>query len=253
MVNKPKTSIIIQARVGSKRFPRKALLKISGKTIFELVVERVKRVRGIDKIILATSVAKENNELVAAAGALGIDYFQGSEENVLDRIHKASAHFNSDIIIRVTCDNPMIDPDLVQKGLKIFYKGKYDILSNVRVMSYPYGLNFEIFTKEALEYSWHKHKAEMDEEKKSWDTFIDVTEYIFKNSKFKKYDFVSPENLAHIRVTLDYPEDYIVIKTIHEALYAKNNKFGLKDIISYLSANPDLLAVNKKYNEYAKA
>ncbi len=242
-----KIQIFLQARMGSTRVPGKVLLKICGKTIVELIVERLRTVKNIDKIILLTSTSRENAQLVDVAKRLNIGYFQGSEENILDRFYQASLKFKPDAIIRVTGDCPLIDSDLINKGLTVFNKDNYDIVSNARIRSFPDGMDFEIFKRSTIAESWQeqfnkfKNRIEFDK------TFCSPTKYILESKKFKNKDVVNRNNLSDIRLTMDYKEDYEVIKAIYEALYKKNKIFKLDKILNFINNNPRLLDLNRKY------
>jgi len=219
----------------SKRLPNKALLKILGKSIIELMCERLRRIKNLDEIVLVTGPLKKNEELVEEAKKIGIPYFCQSEENVLERFYEASKKFKPNIIIRVTADCPLIDPDLIAKGLRVFLKGGYDIVGNTRVRTYPDGMDFEVFSSKALDIARRE------------TTSVHPTKYMLEGPKFKVKDIVLSPNLSHIRLTLDYKEDFTVIKTIYEHLYPKNPAFSLKDILDFLVANPNLLKINKKH------
>ena len=234
--------------MGSTRLPEKVLLKISKKSVIELVVERLKKVKDIDKIILVTTKRKLDHQLIEQARKLKIDYFQGSEENILDRLYQASLKFRPDNIIRVTGDCSLIDFNLINKGLEIFKKGNYDILSNIRIRTFPDGLDFEIFKSRALEISWHDNFVKFKKNKKKFDkTFINPVTYLLEKKKFKNKDLINNENLSWIRLTLDYKEDFELIKKIYENLYKKNKYFGLNEILKFLKNNPSLCDLNKKY------
>lgn len=244
------THIFIQARLGSKRLPSKALRKICNKTIIELMVERLRRVQNIQKIILVTGHEKDNSLLVEEARRLKIDYFCGSEENILDRFYKAQNFFKSDVIIRVMADSPLIDHELINEGLDTFFKlqSKIDILSIDRVKSYPHGLNFQIFTSEALKKSWEEHFKKFNDLKKFDQEFISPAMYMLVKKQFKNYDLIGKTDYSSIRLTLDYPEDFEVVKNIFEKIYPRKPNFVLKDILEVLDNNPKLLKINEKYH-----
>ena len=119
-MNKP--SIIIEARTSSRRLPKKTLMKICGLSTIELMIERVKRVKNINKIILATTNKKCDIELVEIAKKQGIDFFCGSENDVLSRVLKAAQKFSVDLIISLQGDSVLIDPKCVDEALSFFFK-----------------------------------------------------------------------------------------------------------------------------------
>lgn len=242
-----KNHIFVQGRMGSTRLPSKILMKICNKTIIEIITERLKKVDGIDKIVLLTGPETENKLLIEEASRIDLDYFCGSKENLLDRFYQAGQKFNSNNIIRVTADCPLIDFNLINKGLEIFTRDNYDILSVGRIPSFPHGLDFEIFTHNALSVAWKKTIEEFDNSQQFVDTFICPSEYILKSSNFKKYDLVNSKDMSSIRITLDYLEDFELISKIYETLYYKKQDFVLDDIINLLEKNSSMLSINKKY------
>lgn len=241
-----KTQIFVQARMGATRLPGKVLLKLGGKSMISILVERLRRVKNIDKIILATSLNKENDPLLKEAKKLGIECFRGSEENVMDRFYQASFKFNPDNIIRITADCPLIDPDLINKGIDIFEKNNYDALSNVKVRTYPDGMDFEIFKAKLLEDSWKENLDKFGKEK-FFKAELPPTDHFLARNSIKHKDFVNNEDLSRIRLTLDYKEDFLVIKKIYESLIKKNKFFGLLEILKFLKDNPSLGKLNEKY------
>ncbi len=242
-----KNHFYIQARLGSKRLPRKVLKKIQDKTIFEIILERLSFIKNKNEIFLLTGEEEENTELIDEAKRLSIEYFSGSENNVLDRFKQASDIFQSDTITRITADCPLIDFEIIENGLKIFNSEKLDILSNNKIKTFPHGLDFEVFKKSALDKAWKNTYNEFLDKQVFFSTFIPPTKYMLEEEKFIHYNLKNEEDASHIRITLDYPEDFLVIKSIFDGLYPQNHKFVLKDIIEYVNKNPKILEINKKY------
>ena len=123
---KKKVICIVQARKNSIRLPYKVLIKIKNKSILEILLLRLKKSKGINQIILATSNKNENKELAKIAKKINTKIFYGSENNVLDRYYKCSKKYNGEIIVRVTGDCPLVDARLVDKMISFFEKNKYD-------------------------------------------------------------------------------------------------------------------------------
>ena len=117
-------------------------------------MQRLENVKNIDKIILVTGPLEKNKSLVDEARRLKLEYFCGNEENVLDRMYKASQKYNPDNIIRITADCPLVDFNIINNGLEIFLKNNYDMLTIGRKRTFPHGYDFEIFKKNALKVSW---------------------------------------------------------------------------------------------------
>ncbi len=242
-----KNHVYLQARVFSERLPSKVLKKICGKTIIELIVERVQKIEKIDKIILVTGSEQQNKQLIEKFQKLNLDYFCGNEINVLDRFYNASNHFNSDNIIRITCDNPLVDYRIINQGLKIFLKKDVDILSNDRIPTFPYGLNFEIFKKSILHQSWKEMKENFSNEKDFFSKPLSPVLHMLQSNEFKNYDFLNDDDLSHIRLTIDYPDDFKLVSKIFEHFYKTNTDFGLDEIISFFNKQPDLALINKNH------
>jgi spore coat polysaccharide biosynthesis protein SpsF len=238
--------VFLQARINSKRLSKKVLKKICGKSILELIIERLSQIDDIDNIILVTGTKEHNKSLIVEAKRLNLDYFCGSEENILDRFFKASQKYNPDNIIRITADNPIIDLNLLANGIKIFNEANYDILT-IDNQSFPKGLNFEIFSKNILQEIWENTKTKLNDNEIFNLTFISPCNQMLSNNYFKKYFLKNTDNHMNLRLTMDYEEDFIFLKKLYENLYPNNKNFGLSDIITLLKDNPSLLKINEKF------
>lgn len=237
-----KVVCLVQARVGSTRLPGKILKEICGKTILHHEIDRLKKCKEIDEIVIATTDKEDDDKIVNEAKKLSVKYFRGSENDVLSRFYYAAKENNADIVVRVTSDCPCIDFEILDKML-IYFKEKYkekqvDYLSNTIKRTYPRGYDIEIFTFSALEKSYINAKKEYEREH--------VTPYIYdKTNNFLKLSFENKEDYSKYRVTLDTIEDFIVIKNIFENLYYKNPYFKLNDVVQYLNNNLHIVDINK--------
>lgn len=237
-----KVVCLVQARVGSTRLPGKILKEICGKTILHHEIDRLKKCKEIDEIVIATTDKEDDDKIVNEAKKLSVKYFRGSENDVLSRFYYSAKENNADIIVRVTSDCPCIDFEILDKML-IYFKDKYkekqvDYLSNTIKRTYPRGYDIEIFTFSALEKSYINAEKEYEREH--------VTPYIYdKTNNFLKLSFENKEDYSKYRVTLDTIEDFIVIKNIFENLYYKNPYFKLNDVVQYLNNNLHIVDINK--------
>jgi spore coat polysaccharide biosynthesis protein SpsF len=232
--------IICQARFNSVRLPGKVLLKILNKTLLWYLIERLKLVKTPNKIIIATASSKSNQPIINFAKENGIDYFVGSEDDVLDRYYKTAKYFEGEIIVRITGDCPLMDPSIIDRGLEIYLNGDYDYVSNVDPPTFPDGFDVEIFSFEALEKAWKESKMKSQREH--------VTPYIRENKeKFTQKNFKNNKNLENIRLTVDTKEDFILISKVIENFHNSWNYFNLEDVIMFLKKNPDLLRINAQY------
>ena len=204
---------IIFARTSSTRLPSKILKKIQNRTILEHIIERIKK-SNLEKIILATTENKIDDELVAIAKNNNIEYFRGSENDVLDRCYRAAKMFSIDPVVRITGDDPIKDPSIIDQAIKIYNKStpKFDLVCNTLNPTFPEGLDVELFSFNALEIVWQNAKNQDDREH--------VTKYIYEHSReFKIFNFENTKNLSNIRLTLDTEEDFELIKSIYDALF----------------------------------
>ena len=229
-----KAGVIIQARLGSQRLPGKILLKVCGKSFLELLIERLK---GLE-VIVATTTLEQDQPIVDLCLSLGIPYFRGSEEDVLDRTYRAAKENGLKTIVRVTSDCPLMDVNLIEEYLKLFDEEDVDYLANIIDRTFPRGMDIEIFTFKALEAAWKEAEDPYDREH--------VTPYIRRHSgRFKQYSVKQKENLSDIRLTLDTPDDLRLLKAIFEELYPNNPNFNLSTILQLLQQHPDWVEWNQ--------
>ncbi len=149
-----KTVAIIQARIGSTRLPGKVMAHISGKPMLWHVVQRTRRAKALDEVMVATSVKSKDDTVTEFCDKSAIDCFRGSEEDVLDRYYQAAKQFPDSIIVRITADCPFVDPGVADKVIGLYQEGNYDYVSNIFPRTYPDGLDVEAFSLAALERAW---------------------------------------------------------------------------------------------------
>jgi spore coat polysaccharide biosynthesis protein SpsF len=245
--NKMTVGIILQARMGSTRLPGKVMLKVLGKPLLELQIERLKRIPQINRIIVATSTKEEEKPIVNLVKSLkGVDLFKGSEKNVLDRFYRAASFFKLDVILRLTSDCPIIDPQVVHKVLTKFLTSseKIDYASNVFPRTYPRGLDTEVFSFRALEFAHREATLESEREH--------VTPFIWSNPvRFPRENVYNAEDLSHFRWTVDTPEDFELIERIYMSLYRSNPLFNLEDCVRLLKEHPEWEKINSHIEQKA--
>jgi spore coat polysaccharide biosynthesis protein SpsF (cytidylyltransferase family) len=217
VIKKNKVLAIIQARYDSTRFPGKVLKKINNKPILEIIIKRLSRCQNISKIIVACSNNKNDIKIINLCKKLKIDFFIGSEHDVLERFYKASIKFKGLNILRITADCPLIDYVIVDKIINNFFLDKYDYASNVNPPTFPDGLDAEIFTFEVLKKTYKTAQTQVDREH--------IRPFILNSKKFKKFNLKNNEDYFFLRLTMDEPEDFKVIKNIINNF--KNNLFFL--------------------------
>lgn len=233
--NDNKVLAIVQARYLASRLPGKVLKKINNKTILEILINRLSKSKKISKIVIACSSNKMDTEIIKIAKKIKIDYFIGSEKNVLKRYYFAARKYNFKNIVRVTADCPLIDSEIVDLVIKNYFEKKVDYASNALPPSYPDGLDVEVFNFKSLHKAYKNAKSEFDKEH--------VNPYMKRDKNIKKFNLKNEEDLSWLRVTLDEESDFILIKQI---LQNFRNKpfFKLKDLMKYYNKNKKLFLVN---------
>lgn len=230
---------IIQARMGSSRFPGKTLKQLLGYTLLEWVVRRTKSATLINDVIVATTENSEDDEIDAWCLQRNICCVRGSQEDVLSRYHKAALKHHADIIVRVTADDPLKSPELIDDSIRMLLESKADYCSNTITPTYPEGLDIEVFTFEALKKAYIEANLLSEREH--------VTPYIWKNTnKFKVIEFCYSHDLSSWRWTIDRPED---LESIEEILYKVGGDINIshENLINTLLINEQIrnLCINK--------
>lgn len=233
-----KITIIIQARSDSKRFPRKVLSIIKGKTLLWHVINRVKQMK-YDEIVVATTTRTIDNKIAEISRNSKVKCFRGKAHDVLDRFFKAAERYDSDIIVRITADCPLIDPVESNKVINKFLRGKYDYVTTDD-KTYPKGLDTECFSFNVLKKTWKNAKLKSEREH--------VTSYIWKNpDKFKIYK-VRNDKCIRQRWVVDYKDDLVFVKKIYERLYKNDSVFLMPDVLHVIRKEPQLLRLNQHHN-----
>ena len=234
-----KIGCIIQARMGSTRLPGKVLMQINNKPMLHYLIKQLEFSKEINEIVIATTTLKEDLEIVKFAKKNNIRFFIGSDDDVLDRYYQCAKEFSFSTIVRITADNPLIDPHIVDKVIRCFKDNTYDYVSNAISRTFPYGTEVEIFSFNALENAWKNACKHSEREH--------VTSFIYKNkTKFKTFNLTNKIDLSRFRWTIDRPND---LKLVREII-SKNNKFPIttEAVLKILKENPDLLKINNKNN-----
>lgn len=227
---------IVQARSSSSRLPGKVLKTILGKPMILYELERLKRSKRIDKIVLATSQDESDNGLANSVVDNGFEAYRGSLDDVLDRYYQCAKQYQPEHVVRITGDCPVIDWRIVDAviGAHLTEGNDYTATSE----EYPDGLDSEIVRFSALEQAWKD--ARMSSEREH------VTLYIRNHAdQFRCGQIVCRQNLNKLRWTVDEPQDFEFIRQVYEELYGQNNDFSMQDILQLLKRRPELLAINQ--------
>lgn len=236
-----KIAAIIEVRMGSTRLPGKHMKPILGKPALELLIERVKRVKLIDTVVIATTTNKKDDVFKNLANKTKVKLFRGSEEDVLSRVLKAAHSVKADIIVETLGDCPLTDPAIITRCIKTFLTSDCDYLANALEQTFPNGFDVQVYPTKIL-----------DEVVKLTTNLLDrehVTRYIYNHPKKYKIKNIKARGELYwpqLAITLDTAEDYKLIKIIFENLYTKNPDFNAYDIVRFLKRNPQLLKINEK-------
>ena len=233
---------IIQARQNSVRLPGKVMYKINNTPVIEILYKRLKKSKKLDDIIIATN--KKSPNLINFLKKKKIKFFIGSDKNVLNRFYNTALKYNADTIIRITADGIIADPNLIDEFITKFYENNVDYLSNSEPVTYPDGLDIEVFSFKSLEQANKNATKKYDKEH--------VTPYIRNHTKNKKLNIIYKENLSNIRLTLDEDEDFESLKRVFK-FFNSNIYFGWKKMISSIKEKKiKLTNIHIKRNEGAK-
>ncbi len=228
---------VVQARMGSSRFPGKVMKKIKNEPLIGLLLKRLKLSKKITNIVVATSNNKNNIPLIEYLKDNKYDFFQGSENDVLDRYAKAANSFSADIILRITGDCPLIDPHMIDETIEIFLKKKFDYLTNTNPPSFPDGLDIEIMNLHELNTANQESKNRFDREH--------VTPFIKRKKNIKIFNYKNSENLSNLRWTVDEVEDFEVVENIFNHFFPRID-FSWKEVFNLYKTKPEIFEKNLK-------
>jgi spore coat polysaccharide biosynthesis protein SpsF len=235
-----KIGAIIEARMSSTRLPGKVLFSVKNKTMLELIINRIKLVRKIDKKIIATTTNFNDDKLVKWCKSKKISFYRGSEHNVLNRVYLAAKKYKLDVIVLITGDCPLVDHNIISQVLLTYLNNKADYVSNAHIRTYPDGMDVQVINFNSLKKSTQIAKSNLEKEH--------VTLNIRRNPKIFKHLYVmAPEklHLPKLGLTLDEKEDFILIKKIINHFYKKKNySFSCEQIVDLLKIKKNWIKIN---------
>jgi spore coat polysaccharide biosynthesis protein SpsF len=236
-----KTVITIEARMRSTRLPGKVLKPILGRPMLALMIERLQHVWQADQIVVATTDNPADDPIANLAQRLGVRWFRGSEDDVLDRVLRAAQSVNADLIVEMTGDCPLIDPGLIDQMITTFKTNSVDYCANILSRTYPRGMDTQVFPIKIL--------AQVSELTQNPADHEHVSLYIYEHpERFRLLNIASglPPQVADLRLTVDTPEDFELVQAIYQELYPINSKFNLSDIILLFQRRPELMIINQQ-------
>lgn len=240
---------VIQARLGSSRLPGKILLPLGESTILEEMVRRVRAARFVETVVVATTTDPEDARVVEVCEKAEIPYVQGHPTDCLDRHRAALDAFSAAAVAKIPSDCPLIDPRAIDRvfGFWHSHRGEFDFVSNLHPGSWPDGNDVEIMSADALRIACQEAARPLEREH--------TTPFFWENpGRFRVGNVLWETGLdlsSSFRWTLDYPEDYALIRAVFEANRGSKPgdglPFGVDEILDFLEAHPEARALNQKY------
>lgn len=238
MKKKGRIVLIIQARMGSTRLPGKSMLPLAGEPLVRRLLERMKRCRRVDEIVLAIPAGKDDDCLETLAEEAGVHCFRGSEEDVLDRYYRAAVRANAGIVLRLPADNPVADPAEIDRIASFHSQADCEFSTNLSPTlgsGYPDGIGAEAIDFWAIEEAWRTSKDPAAREHPHLN-FIDYTASLAVNPRrFRIAAPKCPAEFARPDLVLDVNDSrqYAYIAAMYDYLYPRNPAFGIIDIMHW--------------------
>ena len=229
-----KTVAIVQARMSSTRLPGKVLKPLLGKLVLDHVLDRLRMCKLVDQIIIATTTDEVDDQLVTWCKKNNVVCFRGDRNDVLSRYYECASKFNAEEIVRITSDNPLIDPEIIDEVITLRRKFDADYAANNIEKSFPHGLDVEVIKYQALAECNKNALKDFEREH--------VTQYVrYRPKQFKLVNLPSGGDWHNIRLTLDEDEDRQLIEVVMRLL---GNDLRFKDLTELFSELPSLAKVN---------
>jgi spore coat polysaccharide biosynthesis protein SpsF len=227
------TLAILQARMSSTRLPGKVMRQINGKPMIYWQIERIKKSKAIDKLIVATSEDKSDDVLADFLNFNKVEVYRGPLQDVLLRFLEVEEKFNPTAIIRLTGDCPLVMPKLIDQMVAQFYKMDIDYLSNTLELSYPDGLDIEII-KSGILVKLNNYELSNSEREH-------VTLGILnRKNLFSTKCFLNDKNLSHYRWTVDTFPDFEFVSKVFANFRLNEDSFTFEDVEKFIEVNPEI-------------
>lgn len=229
---------ILQARVSSTRLPGKVLMDLVGRPMLMRQIERIRRARRLDALVLATSTDPSDDALADLAENGGIDLYRGSLSDVLARYVGAAREAGADIVVRLTGDCPLADPDVIDALVARHVAVGADVTTNTVEATFPDGLDAEVVEFSALAAAAAEAQLKFEREH--------VTQFFYRRpERFKIEHLKQAQDLSALRWTVDNPSDFEFVATVYGVLYETNPSFTTRDVLALLAARPEIGRLNQ--------
>jgi spore coat polysaccharide biosynthesis protein SpsF len=228
----------IEARISASRLPGKMMLPLAGATMLERLVERLRRAKSLDGIAVATTIAPPDAVIAELCKRRNIAVHRGPVEDIATRLLQAAG--DADVIVQITGDCPLVDPEHVDRTVALLQSDNADYASNsLNGCTFPIGFDVRCFTRAALKRTIALTDDPVDRVHGSY--------FIYRHPDlFKLAGWDAPANMhwPQLRLTVDEPADYEVVRRVYEALYTANPAFTAGDVVALMRGKPDWVALN---------
>ena len=215
---------VIQARMNSQRLPGKVLQTVGDKSLLQYVLERVKRCKQINEIVIATSLESGDDPVSIFCQGHGVGCYRGSLFDVASRFNSILMTHSWDAVVRINGDSPLLDQHLIDSGISYFAGKDYDLVTNVFPRTYPRGQSVEIIRASTFKRIYPKMRDQEDLEH--------VTRFFYHNSTdFHIFNFSSPVDYSAIPLSVDTPEDLHRFSQIVSKMSKSHWEYKLEDVI----------------------
>jgi len=234
-----KVVCVIQARMGSKRLPRKSMMPLAGKPLVDHVIMRLLRASSISQVVLAIPDTAEDQLLNERARVLGVPCYRGSENDLVDRFFRAAAAYKADVVVRVCADNPLIHPSEVDRIVEYFLNSEIHFASNVGPVmgnGYPDGLGAEVFGFDSLRWI-HENVSDSHCREHVHDSF-----YLNKD-RFTLGTVMCPQEFSQPEIVLDIntQQEYEFISKLFDDLQEGERLINIMDVIPWYKKHYHLI------------
>ena len=236
----PRVVASIEARMGSSRFPGKVLADLNGEPALTRLIHRLRRVEGLSDVVLATTTSAADDALEAWAADEEVAIYRGSEDDVLRRVVEAQQSVDGEVVVQVTGDCVLHDPELIDVAIETFHHNDCDIVTNTTKRSFPDGMDIQVYDL--------AHLVEVDDRTDDPAVREHVSLYFYENpERYRIIHLFAPRRWAKpdLRFVLDYREDLALLTELHKRIEPTyGDEFGLEEMMAVVRGEPELLAIN---------
>ena len=233
------TLVILQARMSSRRLPGKVLLILNDKPMIYWQIKRILRAKSITKLVVAISEHPSDDILANYLDEIAQEYIRGPLDNVLERFIQANKLYNPQNIVRITGDCPFVMPEIIDSVVSLFNETKFDYVSNVVDLTFPDGLDVEVFKANVLEKLTNYPLSSVEKEHVTLGILNRKDDFIIGN-------YSNSKNLSHYRWTVDPAEDFNFVSKIFANFRSSEVAFTFDEIQRFIENNPETNQINRK-------